>query len=195
MLIDDEMIERKFFTKELEEIEEIESNIAQAEGELNEILEEVEDWDEEEQGQKTAGKVKEFLKQTINDLLSSKQEAAIKEAQKWQDLNGRIDEKDKELKKLNKELKQKQQTLEESVKQKRETLTQEEAKVLLLEKFKETIKQGLEKYINAEKKELIKVFEKLWDKYKISLKELLNERDQEVKKLNEFLKQLGYANE
>ena len=195
MLIDDEMIERKFFAKDLEEIEEIESNIAQAEGELNEILEEVEDWDEEEQGQKTAGKVKEFLKETINDLLSSKQEAAIKEAKKWQDLTRRIDEKDKELKKLNKELTQKQKTHEESIKQKRETLTEEEAKVLLLEKFKETIKQGLEKYINAEKKELIKVFEKLWDKYKISLKELLNERDQEVKKLNEFLKQLGYANE
>jgi len=195
MLIDDEMIERKFFARELEEIEEIESNIAQVEGELNEILEEVEDWDEEEQGQKTAGKVKEFLKQTIHDLLSTKQEAAIKEAQKWQDLTRRIDDKDKELKKLNKELKQKKQTLEESVKQKRETMTEEEAKVFLLEKFKETIKQGLEKYINAEKKELIKVFEKLWDKYKISLKELLTERDQEVKKLSEFLKQLGYENE
>ncbi|HOK97495.1 MAG TPA: N-6 DNA methylase, partial [Candidatus Paceibacterota bacterium] len=145
-----------------------------------------------EQGQKTAGKVKEFLKETINDLLSSKQEAAIKEAQKWQDLTRRIDDKDKELKKLNRELKQKQQTLEESVKQKRETLTQEEAKVLLLEKFKETIKQGLEKYINAEKKELIKVFEKLWDKYKISLKELLTERDKETEKLNEFLRMLNY---
>ncbi|GAB4111955.1 MAG: hypothetical protein Kow00103_00010 [Candidatus Caldatribacteriota bacterium] len=155
----------------------------------------MEDWDEEEQGQKTAGKVKEFLKETINDLLSSKQEAAIKEAKKWQDLIRRIDEKDKELKKLNRELKQKQQTLEESVKQKREKLTEEEAKLLLLEKFKETIKQGLEKYISAEKKELIKVFEKLWDKYKISLKELLTERGQEVKKLNEFLKQLGYENE
>jgi len=192
MLIDDEMVLRKFFAKDLEEIEEIESNIAQAEGELNEILEEVEDWDEEEQGQKTAGKVKEFLKETINDLLSSKQEAAIKEAQKWQDLTRRIDDKDKELKKLNKELKQQQQTLKESVKQKRETLTQEEAKLLLLEKFKETIKQGLEKYINAEKKELIKVFEKLWDKYKISLKELLTERDKETEKLNEFLRMLNY---
>ncbi len=192
MLIDDEMIERKFFAKDLEEIEELESNIAQLDGELNEILEEVEDWDEEEQGQKTPGKVKEFLKQNINDLLSTKQEAAIKEAQKWQNLNERIDDKDKELKKLNKELKQKQQTLEENVKQKRETLTEEEAKLLLLEKFKETIKQGLEKYINAEKKELIKVFEKLWDKYKISLRQLIQERDEETKKLNEFLKLLNY---
>jgi len=192
LLIDDEMIERKFFAKDLEDIEEIEGNIAQTEGELNEILEEVEDWDEEDLGEKTSKKVKEFLKETINDLLSSKQEAAIKEAKKWQDLTRRIDEKDKELKKLNKELKQKQQTVKESVKQKRETLTQEEAKVLLLEKFKETIKQGLEKYINAEKKELIKVFEKLWDKYKISLKELLTERDKETEKLNEFLRMLNY---
>lgn len=192
MLIEDSMIESKFFSRELEEIEEIESGVTQTEGELNEILEEVEDWDEEEQGQKTAGKVKEFLKETINYLLSSKQEAAIKEAQKWQDITRRIDEKEKELKKLNKELKLKQQTLEESIKQKRETLTEEEAKVLLLEKLKETIKQGLEKYINAEKKELIRVFEKLWDKYKISLRELITERDKETEKLNEFLRMLNY---
>jgi hypothetical protein len=78
----------------------------------------VENWDEEDLGEKTSKKVKEFLKETINDLLSSKQEAAIKEAQKWQDLTRRIDDKDKELKKLNKELKQQQQTLKESVNKK-----------------------------------------------------------------------------
>lgn len=73
-------------------------------------------------------------------------------------------------------------------------MTEEEAKGLVLEKFKESIKQELEKYINAEKKEVIKIFEKLWDKYKISLNQLITERDEEVKKLNEFLKQLGYIN-
>ncbi len=78
----------------------------------------MENWDEEDLGEKTSKKVKEFLKETINDLLSSKQEAAIKEAQKWQDLTRRIDDKDKELKKLNKELKQQQQTLKESVNKK-----------------------------------------------------------------------------
>ncbi len=61
-------------------------------------------------------------------------------------------------------------------------MTEEEAKELLLEKFKETLKQGLEKYINAEKKEVIKIFEKLWDNYKISLNQLITERDEEVKK-------------
>ncbi|HOL34942.1 MAG TPA: type I restriction-modification system subunit M [bacterium] len=192
MLIDDERIVKKFFEKELEEIEELEGNIAQQEGELNEILEEVEDWDEEEQGQKTAGKVKEFLKETINDLLSSKQEAAIKEAQKWQDLIKKIEGKDRELKKLNRELKSKKEALENKVKKKQETLTEKEAKNLLLEKFYEIIKLHLEKYLNAEKKELIKIFEKLWDKYKISLRQLIRERDEEIKKLNKFLRVLNY---
>lgn len=117
-LIDDEMIERKFFAKELEEIEEIESNIAQVEGELNEILEEVEDWDEEDLGEKTTKKMKEFIKQTINDLLSNGNEAAVKEAQKWKDLAEKINEKEKELKNLNKELKQKQQELAKIIREK-----------------------------------------------------------------------------
>ena len=41
-------------------------------------------------------------------------------------------------------------------------------------------------------KEIIKIFEKLWDKYKTPLNDLLKERDEEVKKLNEFLMKLKY---
>jgi len=69
-LIEDEMIKDKFFDKELEEIEAIEANITETEGEINELLEEVEDWDEEDLGQKTANKVKKYLKQEIRDILS-----------------------------------------------------------------------------------------------------------------------------
>jgi type I restriction enzyme M protein len=81
----------------------------------------------------------------------------------------------------------------DKIKEKRESLTKEEAEELILEKFKETIMQHLEKYLNAEKKELTKIFENLWDKYKISLKQLRNERDEEVKKLEDFLEKLGYV--
>ena len=96
------------------------------------------------------------------------------------------------MKKKEAQLKQKEQELEEKVKQKRESLTKEEAKELLLEKFYELINQQLMKYLNAEKKELIKIFEKLWDKYSISLEQWKKERDEEVQKLNEFLVRLGY---
>ncbi|MGB9821759.1 MAG: type I restriction-modification system subunit M [Pseudothermotoga sp.] len=195
MLVEEERIKNKFFAEDLEEIEELESNIAEVEGELNEILEEVEDWDEEEQGEKTASKVKDYLKEIIKDLSSSGQSFALEEITKWEDLIRRIEKKEKELKEINRRLRQKEVNLENKVKQKQETLTEEEAKSLLLEKFYETIKSQLEKYLNAEKKELVKIFEKLWDKYKISLKQLIAERDEEVRKLNEFLRQLGYIHE
>jgi len=60
-------------------------------------------------------------------------------------------------------------------------------------KFFDSIKQYLEKYLNTEKKELVKIFENLWDKYKISLMQLKSERDVEVNKLDWFLNKLGYV--
>jgi type I restriction enzyme M protein len=194
MLIDDERISKKFFAEDLKNIEELESKIAELEGELNEILEEVEDWDEEDQGQKTSKKVKDYLKEIVKDLHSSGQKFAIKETKKWEELIEKIEIKDESLKKLNKELKSIKQEMENKVTQKRNSLTEKEAKELILEKFYESIKQYLEKYLNVEKKELTKIFENLWDKYKVSLEQLKTERNEEVKKLEEFLIKLGYYN-
>ena len=191
-LIEDDRIKEKFFSQDMEEIEELESRIAEVEGELNELLEEVEDWDEEEGGKKTASKVKNYLKGIVKDLRSTWQESALKEASKWENLIRKIESKEKELKKLRKELKTKEEWLEEKVKEKRESLTEEEAKELLLEKFYDLISQQLEKYLNAGKKELIKIFERLWDKYSVSLEQLKEERDEEVRKLDEFLVKVGY---
>ena len=191
-LIEDEEIVKKFFADDLKNIEELETKIAEVEGELNEVLEEVEDWDEEDQGQKTANKVRDYLKDIIKDLRSSGQESGNKEAKKWEELLEKIEIKNKELKNQNKELKLINQKLENKVTQKRNTLTEQEAKELLMEKFYETMKQYLEKYLNAEKKNLTKIFENLWDKYKVSLNELKTQRDLEVKKLEEFLEKLGY---
>jgi len=191
-LIEDEEIVKKFFADDLKNIEELETKIAEHEGELNEVLEEVEDWDEEDQGQKTANKVRDYLKDIIKDLRSSGQESGNKEAKKWEELLEKIEIKNKELKNQNKELKLINQNLENKVTQKRNALTEQEAKELLLEKFYETMKQYLEKYLNAEKKNLTKIFENLWDKYKVSLNDLKTQRDLEVKKLEEFLEKLGY---
>ena len=125
-------------------------------------------------------------------MRSTWQESALKEASKWENLIRKIESKEKELKKLRKELKTKEEWLEEKVKEKRESLTEEEAKELLLEKFYDLISQQLEKYLNAGKKELIKIFERLWDKYSVSLEQLKEERDEEVRKLDEFLVKVGY---
>ena len=192
LLIEDERIKKKFLTEELEKIEELENHIAECEGELNEILEEVEDWDEEEQGEKSVKKVKDYLQDIIKELRLTNQEYAIKEAQKWEELRKKIEVKEKELKKLSKELRIINQDLVKKIEEKRNFLTEQEVKELLLDKFYLTIHKHLEKYLNTEKKELTKIFENLWDKYKISLNELKFERDLEVKKLDEFLEKLGY---
>jgi len=194
-LIENERIEQMFFADDLMSIEELDTKIAVITGELNEILEEVEDWDEEEQGQKTAGKVIDYLKDIIRDLRSNAQESAVEEISKLEELIRRIDGRDRELKKLNRVLKLKRQDIDNEVNQKRETLTEDEAREILIEKFYGAIKEYLTKYLDNEKKELIRIFENLWDKYKTSLSKLLEERDCETKKLKEFLKQLGYSNE
>ncbi len=193
-LIEDERIKEKFFKAEIEAIEELENRVSAIEAELSEILEEVEDWDEEEQGDKTPSKVKSYLKEIIKDLKASQTEISKKEVERLENLISRIVEKEQQLKKIKKELKKEEKSLEEKINQKRESLSEEEAKELILGKFYQTIEQYLDKYLNAEKREVIKILENLWDKYKVALTELTLERDNEVKKLDEFLRKLRYYN-
>jgi len=190
-LVDDELVKEKFFRKEIDLIEDLDSRIAEIEGETTELLEEVEEWDEEE-GEKTPAKVIKYLKDTIKDLHATGSDAALKEAGELEELIARIEGKEKELKKARRELKGLSDKLEEQIKQKKESLTEEEARELLLEHFFILMKDQLTRYINAEKKEIIRIFENLWDKYRVSLMELRKERDEEVKKLDEYLERLGY---
>lgn len=208
-LIDDESIENKFFSKELEDIEELESKTAEVADELNELFEEVEEWEEEEQSNKTANKVISYLKDTIKDLESMNSDSARKETINMKQLIDKIDKKNKELGKIKNTLKKMKEELEGIIKKnnitkeeikikkgkvdfKRDSLAEEETKKLLLEKFCELISKQLEKYLNAEKRELIKIFENLWDKYSVPLESLNIEINDKVKKLDEFLRKLGY---
>jgi len=194
LIIDDQKIKEAFFKEDLETLEEIEAKKSEIEGELNELLEEIEDWDEEDQGEKSVSKVKTYLKALIKDLKTNNQDS-IKEAEKWEALLKDIEKKEKEQKDINKQIKQINDNLVKAVEEKRNSISEEEAKELILDKIYQTAKQHLEKYLNAEKRELIKIFENLWDKYKVSLKELEADRDLEVKKLEKFLEKLGYVNE
>ncbi|GAB6184188.1 hypothetical protein JCM13991_19290 [Thermodesulfovibrio hydrogeniphilus] len=193
-LVEEEMIKEKFFKEDNEEIENIEAKITELEGELNEILEEIEDWDEEEMGQKTGSKAIAYIEETYG-IKYSKNMAILslsEEQRKGYELIIKIKGKSEELKKLNKKFNELKKELEKKIKEKLESLTQEEAKELILEKFYNKIDEQMNKYLNAEKKELVKYFENLWDKYQVSMKELLEARDRETEKLNEFLKSLGY---
>jgi len=187
-LVDEEDLKEKFFKKETQEIEELNQKLSELEGELNEILEEVEDWDEEEQGEKTLKNVKGYLKEMLKDL---------KDFQTTQEIKGllsRIERKEKEIKAIKRTLREKEAKIERGLEAKKQQLTEEQAKELIIGRFYRVIESYLEKELNNEKKALIKIFENLWDKYKTSLEELREERDQEVRKLEEFLAGLGYYN-
>ena len=73
-------------------------------------------------------------------------------------------------------------------------LTTEEAKVLILQKLHDWVREQLTRYLNGAKRSLIALVENLWDKYAISSQELEAERSQTLTELNEFLVKLGYLN-
>jgi type I restriction enzyme M protein len=190
-LIEDDLIKEKFFGKDIETLDEIESNITQLESELEELLEEVEDWGEEN-GEKTPKNIKEYLKETIADLKSTGSASITSEIETMQNLVRRIEAKEKETKDLHKKVSDLEKQMTKNIATKRESLTEEEAKEIILDRFLAIAKSQLLKYLNAEKKEAIKIFENFWDKYRKSLNELTKERDDDVNKLNEYLKGLGY---
>ncbi len=190
-LIEDDLIKEKFFKKASETLDEIESNISQLESELEELLEGVEDWDEEN-GEKTAKNVKEYLKETINDLKLTKSASATSEIETMQNLIKRIEAKEKEIKDLRKKLSDFEKQIVKNISEKRKLLTETEAKEIILDRFLSVAKSQLMKYLNTEKKELVKIFENFWDKYQFSLHSITQERDEAVKKLSDFLNELGY---
>ncbi len=71
-------------------------------------------------------------------------------------------------------------------------LTAEEAKTLILKKLYDWVKEQLTRYLNAAKRHLIALVEKLWDKYAVSSQQLEAEREATLKTLNEYLVKLRY---
>ncbi|MBW2689372.1 MAG: N-6 DNA methylase, partial [Deltaproteobacteria bacterium] len=71
-------------------------------------------------------------------------------------------------------------------------LTEEEACQLILKKLYNIGHQELNRYLNAEKRDVIQVVEKLWDKYAVPSRELESERIEILNTLDGFLKRLGY---
>lgn len=211
-LIEGEMIKHKYFSEDLEKIEDLESKTAEVESELNELLEEFDDWDGEEDGTKTASKVIDYLKNSIKNFKEPSfmdSNEAREEIGKQEDLLGKIESTNNQLKKFQKILKKTIEELEGITKQekttkaeikvkkgkidyKKDELTEEKRKNLILLKFYELIEKQLQKYLNNEKKEIIKIIENFWDKYTVALDNLMIERDNNRNKLEEYLKRLGY---
>jgi len=193
-LIPEDYIKNTFFQNELTEIEQIESKNAELESELNELIDEVEMDEEEsdEETKKTVSSVKKYLKSEIDDLKDIK--GSKEELKKFEALFERIKDKEKELKGSRRLFKEKQKELEQKIEDKRQNFKENEAKELILKKLHDSIQNEMHRYLNVEKKRIIGIFGKLWDRYKVSVQEIVKERDEASAKLNGFLKKLDYFN-
>jgi len=99
---------------------------------------------------------------------------------------------DKELKALKSGIREAENKKDELAQQAREKITQDEAKELILQRFKQELDQEYSAYINAYLQGLAKKIENLWNKYAVTMKETVAERDQVSDELDVFLRELGY---
>jgi type I restriction enzyme M protein len=111
-----------------------------------------------------------------------------------------LDPEDKEDKKRMKSLEKDQRVLNERIahadalmKEIGGQLTAEEAKNLILKKLYDTMQKEMLRYLNAEKRAVISLFENLHIKYARSLEALTASNDTARSDMNLFLAQLGYV--
>ena len=72
-------------------------------------------------------------------------------------------------------------------------MSDDECRELILEKHHRLIVIELERYLNAEKRQIIALFDNLWDKYAVSHKAILGNRDATFVTLKQFLTELKYV--
>lgn len=99
----------------------------------------------------------------------------------------------KELTKIKKILKSKKDQFTTELNKGVDDLTNEAAAELLLKILHEDMQKILTRYIAAQRGQIVGAFENWWDKYRVTLTEIEDERTQATQKLSGFLKGLGYV--
>jgi type I restriction enzyme M protein len=192
-LIPDDYIQSAFFKKELDELDATEAKIAEGDSELSEIVDEIEmDENGEEENGKTVKSVKSYLKEQIATLEEAETDSASKEKAVFEAQLQRLEVSEKELKKAKKTFKEQQEYLRNKVEAKRTTFTDAEATKLVLKKFHALARSEMYRYLNSEKRQIVGIFENLWDKYKLSATHLTQQRDAAQQELSQYLVKLHY---
>jgi type I restriction enzyme M protein len=100
-----------------------------------------------------------------------------------------LEEELKQCKKKIKEIKDRKQQLVDLA---RMSITPDEAKELILKRWKLILHQTINGYLQNHSRQLLQAVENLYDKYTTPLHGILTEREKETKLLNAFLNELGY---
>lgn len=75
----------------------------------------------------------------------------------------------------------------------RSQLVMEECQRLVLDIAKDDLEAQLQRYVTTHRQQVITAVENWWDKYRVTLRDIEARRDAAAKRLEAFLKGLGYA--
>ena len=99
---------------------------------------------------------------------------------------------EQELKELKVEIRETEKRMDELLAAAREQISPEEARELILERFKDELDTEYQSYIRAVLLSLVKAVENLHRKYAVTVKDILSQRDKEAALLDGFMEELGY---
>lgn len=99
----------------------------------------------------------------------------------------------KELATVKKQLKAKHDSFKQHIDAAVDGLTPEASAQLLLTILHNDMRSIVERYIAAQRKQIVATFENWWDKYRVTLTEIEGKRDEAAKALQGFLKGLRYV--
>ena len=211
-LIPEEQILKSQFPEVLTKIEQDQSRIAELEG----LFAAANETDEEEDLESIDTENGVLPKALVKALKEERKELAIevKDAKKLAKGEGkdlpakaksqekRMEEIDKqlenhalldaELKKLKANIREVEKQKDEMVAAARAKISEEEAKELILGRFKKLLIEQFESYLRQYQRAFIAGAENLWTKYAVTAKQIIAERDKESSQLNAYLKELGY---
>ena len=97
-----------------------------------------------------------------------------------------------ELKKLRANIREVEKQKDEMIAAARAKISEDDAKRLILERLQRLLTEQFDGYLRQYQRAFIAAVENLWQKYAVTTKQILADRDREAAELNVFLKELGY---
>jgi len=104
----------------------------------------------------------------------------------YEDVKKRLSEQRRRLKALGK-------ALLERLDQAREELSADGCKTLVIELACESLERQLGRYVDEHLREILGVFDVMWDKYGVSLETIVRQRDTTTAAVGRFVEELGYV--
>jgi len=119
--------------------------------------------------------------------------------EKFTTANKLIDEKlaqhtelEKELKVLKAGIKESEKKKDDLIQAARNKIAPSDAKILIEKRFKQQMQESFNQYLRQLVTQLVKAVENLHNKYAVTVKDIVSERDEQAILLDEFLQELGY---